>query len=72
MLAAGVSPEAAAGVLGTPRWAMAEALDAVDTSYGGIDAYLTAQAGLSAASLDRLPRAARRTRADRPRSMRSP
>ena len=54
MLAAGVSPEAAAGVLGTPRWAMAEALDAVDATYGGIDAYLTGPAAMTAESLARL------------------
>ena len=30
LLANGVSPEAAAGVLGTPRWAMAAAVDALD------------------------------------------
>jgi protein-tyrosine phosphatase len=54
MLAAGVSPEAAAGVLGTPRWAMAEALDAVDTLYGGIDAYLTGPAAMTAEALARL------------------
>jgi hypothetical protein len=32
---AGLTPEAAAGVLSTPRWAMAEALDTLDTRYGG-------------------------------------
>jgi protein-tyrosine phosphatase len=51
MLAAGVSPEAAAGVLGTPRWAMAAAVDAIDDVYDGIDAYLTGPAGLSAAEV---------------------
>ena len=35
ILASGVSPEAAASVLGTPRWAMAAAVDAVDDVYGG-------------------------------------
>jgi protein-tyrosine phosphatase len=47
ILASGVSPEAAAGVLGTPRWAMAAALDAIDDTYAGIDAYLTGPAGLT-------------------------
>ena len=47
ILATGVSPEAAAGVLGAPRWAMAAAVDAIDTSYGGIDAYLTGPARVS-------------------------
>jgi protein-tyrosine phosphatase len=47
MLANGVSPEAAAGVLGTPRWAMAAAVDAVTDVYGGVDAYLTGPAGMT-------------------------
>jgi protein-tyrosine phosphatase len=47
MLAQGVSPEAAAGVLGTPRWAMAAALDAIDEVHGGIEAYVTTRLGLS-------------------------
>ena len=54
MLAAGVAPEAAAGVLGVPRWAMAEAIDAVERDHGGIDAYLSERAGLSPAVLERL------------------
>jgi protein-tyrosine phosphatase len=47
ILASGVSPEAAAGVLGTPRWAMAAAVDAIDDAHGGIDAYLSGPAGLT-------------------------
>ncbi len=43
----GLPPEAAAGVLTTPRWAMAEALDALDSTYAGIEAYLTGPAGLT-------------------------
>jgi protein-tyrosine phosphatase len=54
LLAAGVSPEAAAGVLGAPRWAMAAAVDAVDGEYGGIEAYLTTTVGLSPVSVRRL------------------
>jgi len=54
LLAMGVAPEAAGAVLGTPRWAMGEAIDAIESTYGGIGTYLTGQAGLSAASLDRL------------------
>jgi protein-tyrosine phosphatase len=54
ILAAGVSPEAAAGVLGTPRWAMAAALDAVDDVYAGIDSYLTGPAGLTAVEVSAL------------------
>jgi protein-tyrosine phosphatase len=54
ILASGVSPEAAAGVLGTPRWAMAAALDAIDDRYAGIDAYLTGPVGLTARELSAL------------------
>jgi protein-tyrosine phosphatase len=43
----GLPPEAAAGVLTTPRWAMADALDALDSTYAGIEAYLTGPAGLT-------------------------
>ncbi|HZM39976.1 MAG TPA: tyrosine-protein phosphatase [Acidimicrobiales bacterium] len=48
---AGLSPEAAAGVLSAPRWAMAQALDDLDRRYGGIETYLTGPAGLAAADL---------------------
>lgn len=47
ILAQGVSPEAAAGVLGAPRWAMEAALDAIDGAYGGIEEYVTTTVGLS-------------------------
>jgi protein-tyrosine phosphatase len=52
MLQAGISPEAAAGVLGTPRWAMAEAVDRLLTSPGGVEAFLTGPAGLEPNELD--------------------
>ncbi len=51
LLANGVSPEAAAAVLGTPRWAMAAAVDAVDEVYGGVDRYLREVAGLTDAEV---------------------
>jgi hypothetical protein len=51
MLATGMSPEAAVAVLGTPRWAMSAALDAIADVYGGIDAYLTSAAGLTLAEV---------------------
>jgi protein-tyrosine phosphatase len=54
ILASGVTPEAAAAVLGAPRWAMAEAIDAIDIAYGGVDAYLTTMADLSPATLQQL------------------
>ena len=42
----GMSPEAAAGVLTTPRWAMQDALADLDRKYGGVEAYLTGPAGV--------------------------
>ena len=54
LLANGVTPEAAAGVLGTPRWAMAAAVDAITTTHGGIDAYLGERAGVSPGELSAL------------------
>lgn len=47
----GLPGEAAIGLIGTPRWAMADTLDAVDSTYGGIEAYLTGPVGLSAEEL---------------------
>ena len=54
MLASGMSPEAAAGALGTPRWAMAAVLDMIDERYGGIGRYLTEVVGLTEEELGRL------------------
>jgi protein-tyrosine phosphatase len=57
LLAAGMSPEAAAGVLTAPRWAMEGALDTIESTYGGIDSYLTGPAGMAAATVEQLRRA---------------
>jgi protein-tyrosine phosphatase len=54
LLATGMGPEAAGAVLGTPRWAMADTLEELDSSYGGAGAYLVGPAGMSAATVDRL------------------
>jgi protein-tyrosine phosphatase len=54
LLEAGLSPEAAAGVLTTPRWAMEHALDELDARYGGVDAFLTGRAEVGVLDLDRL------------------
>src|SRR5437899_578243 len=54
LLDAGMAPEAAAGVLATPRWAMADALRHLDERYGGIDAYVRDIAGVSDAVVDHL------------------
>jgi protein-tyrosine phosphatase len=47
----GLSPEAAAGVLTTPRWAMQYALEELDRRYGGSDHYLTSVAGMGSDDL---------------------
>ena len=54
LLEAGLSPEAAAGVLTSPRWAMASMLDHLDEHYGGIDAFLTGPAGMEKEDLSAL------------------
>jgi protein-tyrosine phosphatase len=54
MLANGMSPEAAAGALGTPRWAMAAVLDAIDDQYGGVERYLTDVADVPAELIEQL------------------
>jgi len=54
MLQAGISPEAAAGVLGTPRWAMAAAVDVLLGSPDGVDGFLTGPAGMEPGELTAL------------------
>jgi protein-tyrosine phosphatase len=56
LIESGISPEAAAGVLTTPRWAMAQALDILDDRYGGIEPYLTGPAGMRVDDLQGLRR----------------
>jgi protein-tyrosine phosphatase len=51
---AGMTPEAAAGVLSSPRWAMDQALADLDHRYDGVEAYLTGPAGVSPADLQTL------------------
>ena len=41
----GLSPEAAAGVLTAPRWAMQQALEDLDHRYGSVEPYLTGRRG---------------------------
>ncbi len=57
MVANGMSPAAAAGVLGSPPQAMADALDAVDRRFGGFDRYLSEACGVDAATTETLRRA---------------
>jgi protein tyrosine/serine phosphatase len=45
--AAGISHEAALALLGAPRWAMVEALEWLQSQYGGAEAYLSQAGGLS-------------------------
>jgi protein-tyrosine phosphatase len=40
LIESGMAPAAAAAVLGTPRWAMADALAALDRRHGGVEAYV--------------------------------
>lgn len=54
LVASGIPPEAAAGVLTAPRWAMSEALEVLDSDYGGIERYLLDRAGLDPAQVDAL------------------
>lgn len=54
LLSRGMAPEVAAGLLGAPRWAMADTLETLDGTYGGIERYLTGTVGLSGGQLDRL------------------
>ena len=54
MLAHGAAPEVATGALGAPRAMMGDVLDQLDERFGGIEAYLAAEAGLDATTLDRL------------------
>ena len=56
LLSTGMAPEAAAGVLTTPRHAMAGALSELRTRYGGAEAYLTGPGGLDDAVIDQLRR----------------
>ncbi len=55
--AAGMGPEAAGAVLGTPRWAMEETLQELDDTYDGAAAYLAGPAGMTPATLERLRQA---------------
>jgi protein-tyrosine phosphatase len=51
LIESGMTPEAAAGVLSAPRWAMARALDDLDHRHGAVEAYLTGPARMTAADL---------------------
>jgi protein-tyrosine phosphatase len=54
LIQSGLAPEAAAGMLATPRWAMQEALDYLDARYGGAEKYLTGPSGMRQEDVDTL------------------
>ena len=54
MVEFGIGRAAAEGLLSTPRWALAEALDLIDSDHGGVEAYLRGPAGLHHQALDDL------------------
>ncbi|MGH3478181.1 MAG: tyrosine-protein phosphatase, partial [Nocardioidaceae bacterium] len=54
MVGFGIGRAAAEGLLSTPRWALAEALDLIDSDHGGVEAYLRGPAGLHDQALDDL------------------
>jgi len=54
LVASGMSPEAAAGVLTTPRWAMQHALEDLDRRYGSVTHYLQGPAGMRPSNLQTL------------------
>jgi protein-tyrosine phosphatase len=47
----GMAREAAVGLLGTPRWVMAQALGELDEAHGGIEGYLLGPGGMRPATL---------------------
>jgi protein-tyrosine phosphatase len=54
MINLGLGPEAAAGVLTAPRWAMQSALEHLDREYGDVERYLTGRAAMELSTLERL------------------
>ncbi len=50
----GIAREAALGILSAPRWAMENALDRLDTTYGGIETYLCGLGGMQQKTIDLL------------------
>jgi protein-tyrosine phosphatase len=56
LVESGMSPEAAAGVLTTPRWAMQHALEDLDRRYGSVADYLQGPAGMHSNNLRSLRR----------------
>jgi len=56
LVARGMPPEAALGVMGAPRWAMAETLEQLDLEFGGAEAYLVERGGVGSGVIASLRR----------------
>jgi protein-tyrosine phosphatase len=56
MVSAGICEDAAEAFLGTPRWAMADALEWLDNTYGSTEAYLIGPCGMEEPQLHQLRR----------------
>ena len=54
LIESGLEPEAAAGALGAPRWAMESTLREVDERFGGAERYLVEVGRLERQAIDRL------------------
>lgn len=54
LVESGMAPEAAAGALGAPRWAMDETLADIDREFGGVEAYLRGPVGLASDTIERV------------------
>jgi protein-tyrosine phosphatase len=50
----GIEREAAVGILSTPRWTMENALDRLDSAYGGIETYLCGPGGMDQRTIESL------------------
>ncbi|HYJ67448.1 MAG TPA: tyrosine-protein phosphatase [Nocardioidaceae bacterium] len=53
-VATGLPRGAAEGILSSPRWAMTQALELIDTDHGGIEAYLRDSGGMTEQAMDDL------------------
>ena len=54
LMAAGIDYDVIVGFLGSPRWAMADALTALDLQHGGIETYLLGAGGMINSDLAKL------------------
>ena len=53
-VSAGIARAAAEGMLSTPRWAMAAALERLDDDHGGVEPYLRGPGRMAERSIERL------------------